>query len=137
MEGELKELLPPVEDELLNESKRWILYPWRKVAIKLLGPRSFKRLLHDRNRNKITDSEQKTLTGLKIGVIGLSTGHVIAHTLAMEGLCGLLRLADFDTLEVSNLNRIPASLVDINVNKATLTARRIAELNPYLEIDIF
>ncbi|MGB1256955.1 MAG: Rv1355c family protein [Thiolinea sp.] len=137
MQEEFNEILPPVTQELKDESNRWVLYPWRKVAIELLGPNAFRKLLHDRNRNKITDEEQKILSGLKIGVVGLSTGHVIAHTLAMEGICGVLKLADFDVLEVSNLNRIPANLLDINVNKAVATARRIAELDPYLEIEVF
>jgi nitroreductase len=69
-------------------------------------------------------------------VAGLSAGHVIAHTLAAEGLCGELRLADFDHLELSNLNRVPASVLDIGVNKAEVAARRIAELNPYLRVRV-
>ena len=67
---------------------------------------------------------------------GLSVGHVIAHTLAAQGLCGALRLADFDGLELSNLNRVPATLFDIGVNKAMVTARRIAELDPYLPVEV-
>jgi tRNA A37 threonylcarbamoyladenosine dehydratase/nitroreductase len=137
MKHELTEILPEVSDSLQKESKRWVAYPWRKVAIEMLGPRSFERLLHDRNRNKITSEEQETLAALTVGVVGLSTGHVIAHTMAMEGVCGHIKLADFDTLEVSNLNRIPASLLDLSENKAVICARRIAELNPYIRVEIF
>ncbi|RVU86431.1 Rv1355c family protein [Leucothrix sargassi] len=137
MDDEMAELLPPISPELKKESRRWVAYPWRKVAIELLGPQSFKKLRCDRNRNKITDEEQADLLGMNIGVVGLSTGHVIAHTLVMEGVCGHIKLADFDLLEVSNLNRIPASLLDINVNKAVITARRIAELDPYLTVDVY
>ena len=36
----------------------------------------------------------------------------------MQGLCGELRLADFDELELSNLNRVPATVFDLGVNKA-------------------
>ncbi|MGB1311192.1 MAG: Rv1355c family protein [Leucothrix sp.] len=137
MKNELGEIIPPVSEDLQNESKRWVAYPWRKTALETVGPRSFKRLLNDRNRNKITDDEQNKLSELAIGVVGLSTGHVIAHTMVMEGVCGHIKLADFDTLEVSNLNRIPASLLDIGSNKAVITARKIAELDPYLNIDVF
>lgn len=137
MQQELTEILPAVSEGLKQESKRWVAYPWRKVAIEMLGPRSFERLLHDRNRNKITSEEQESLSTLTIGVVGLSTGHVIAHTMAMEGVCGHIKLADFDTLEVSNLNRIPASLIDLAENKAVICARRIAELNPYVRVEIF
>ncbi len=52
----------------------------------------------------------------------------------MEGLVGEIRLADFDTLELSNLNRVPASVLDLGVNKAVVAARRIAEIDPYLRV---
>ena len=69
-------------------------------------------------------------------MVGLSVGHAIAHALAMQGLCGELRLADFDDLELSNLNRVPATVFDIGVNKATAAARRIAEIDPYLDVRV-
>ena len=74
---------------------------------------------------------------LRVGVVGLSVGHAIAHLLAQEGLCGRLRLADFDDLELSNLNRVPATVFDLGLNKATVAARRIAELDPYLPVELF
>ncbi len=120
-----------------KDNSRWILYPWRKTALKILAPSEFRELHTNRNKNKITADEQEKLLNLRIGIAGLSTGHAIAHTLAMEGLCGHLKLADFDVLETSNLNRVPASLLDIGLNKAVITARRVAELNPYITIDVF
>ena len=75
------------------------------------GPQSFRRLRLDRNRNKITSAEQDRFGRLTIGIVGLSVGHSIAHTLALEGLCGRLRLADNDRIELSNLNRIPATVL--------------------------
>lgn len=72
-----------------------------------------------------------------MGVVGLSVGHAVAHTLALEGLCGELRLADFDELDLSNLNRVPSSVFDLGVNKAVAAARRIAELDPYLRVQVF
>ena len=100
----------------------------------MLGPRAFQRLRLDRNRNLITLDEQHRLQQLRIGVVGLSVGHVIAHTLAAQGICGELRLTDFDDLELSNLNRVPATLFDEGHNKAVVAARRIAELDPYLPV---
>ena len=137
MKHELSEIIPPPSDQLLEESRHWAVFPWRNTAIEMLGPRAFERLLHDRNRNKITAEEQIKLGALSVGVVGLSTGHVIAHTMVMEGVCGHLKLADFDTLEVSNLNRIPATLLDLSENKAIICARRIAELNPYVNVEIY
>ena len=83
-------------------------------------------------RHLITTDEQDRLGALRIGVIGQSAGHAIAYALAAQGLCGELRLADFDRLELTNLNRVPATVFDLGENKATVAARRIAELDPYL-----
>jgi molybdopterin/thiamine biosynthesis adenylyltransferase len=118
-------------------SGTWAYYPWRRVLVAVLGAEDFRRLRLDRNRNKITEAEQDRLGRLRIGVVGLSVGHAVAHTLALEGLCGELRLADFDTVEVSNLNRVSATLLDLGVNKAVVAARRIAELDPYLPTRVY
>lgn len=133
---QLHRLRPRPDVEVLEEPMRWAYFPWRRTLIAVLGPRGYRRLRLDRNRNLITASEQDQLHALRIGVVGLSVGHVIAHTLAAEGLCGELRLADFDTLELSNLNRVPATLFDLGVNKATAAARRIAEVDPYLAVEV-
>ncbi|MCV7286097.1 Rv1355c family protein [Mycolicibacterium wolinskyi] len=132
----LRALRPAPTDELLGEGRRWAYYPWRRAVVAVLGPRGFQALRLDRNRNNITAAEQTKLSRLTIGVAGLSVGHVIAHTLAAQGLCGKLRLADFDHLELSNLNRVPATVFDLGVNKAVVAARRIAELDPYLPVEV-
>lgn len=133
----LRRLLPEPDPDLLGETKRWAYYPWRRMVVAILGPRGFRAVRLDRNRNLITSEEQRKLSALRVGVVGLSAGHAIAYTLAAEGACGALRLADFDELELSNLNRVPASVFDIGLNKAIVAARRIAELDPYLAVDIF
>lgn len=133
----LRSLRPKPDDELVAEPGRWAYYPWRRTVVAVLGPRGFRAVRLDRNRNNITPPEQDKLGALRIGVAGLSVGHVIAHTLAAQGLCGLLRLADFDRLELSNLNRVPASVFDLGLNKAHVAARRVAELDPYLPVEVF
>jgi molybdopterin/thiamine biosynthesis adenylyltransferase len=134
--AELRGLLPPPAADLVAESCRWAYYPWRRTVVAVLGPRGFRAVRLDRNRNVVTTEEQARLGALRIGVAGLSAGHVIAHTLAAQGLCGELRLADFDHLELTNLNRVPATVFDIGLNKAQAAARRIAELDPYLSVTI-
>jgi molybdopterin/thiamine biosynthesis adenylyltransferase len=130
----LRQVKPPVAAEVLDESPRWIYYSWRRCLVQLLGPIGFRALRLDRNRNKITTEEQHGLGRLCIGVVGLSVGHSIAYSLALEGTCGELRLADFDNVELSNLNRIPATVLDLGLNKAVALARRISELDPYLRL---
>ena len=134
MQRELSELLPAPTSAELAEPSNWVYYPWRRTVVQLPGPAGFRRLRGDRNRNKITAAEQARLRELKIGVVGLSVGHAIAHTLALEGVCGELRMTDFDRIELTNLNRIPATVLDHGINKAIVTARRIAELDPYLHV---
>lgn len=133
----LRRLRPAPGAELVDEPGRWAYYPWRRTVVSILGPNGFRALRLDRNRNNITSGEQEQLSTLTIGVGGLSVGHVIAHTLAAQGMCGRLRLADFDRLELSNLNRVPATVFDLGINKAVVCARRIAELDPYLPVDVF
>lgn len=133
----LRSLRPTPHPDLLAEPARWAYFPWRRAVVSVLGPRGYRAVRLDRNRNNITPAEQDQLGTLRIGVAGLSVGHVIAHTLAAQGLGGRLRLADFDHLELSNLNRVPASVFDLGVNKACVAARRIAELDPYLSVEVF
>jgi molybdopterin/thiamine biosynthesis adenylyltransferase/nitroreductase len=131
---QLSKVKPLPSRKLFDEGQRWVYYPWRRAVVRLLGPRAFAAVRLDRNHNKVTRDEQSKLRTLSIGVVGVSAGHSIAHILAMEGLAGEIRLADFDTLELSNLNRIPASVLDLGVNKAIVAARRIAEIDPYLRV---
>ena len=133
---ELRRLRPPPDPELVAEPGRWAYYTWRRAAVAVLGPRAFRAVRLDRNRNMITAEEQTRLGALRIGVAGLSVGHIIAHTLAAQGMCGELRLADFDRIELSNLNRVPATVLDLGLNKAEVAARRIAELDPYLPVRV-
>jgi molybdopterin/thiamine biosynthesis adenylyltransferase len=135
--AELRRLRPPVGPDVIAEPFNWAYFPWRRTVVSILAPRGFRAVRLNRNRNLITEKEQDRLGRLRIGVVGLSVGHAIAHSLAQQGLCGVLRLADFDDLELSNLNRVPATLFDLGLNKAKVAARRIAELDPYLPVEVF
>lgn len=131
---QLGQLLPTPSPALMQDGQRWVYFPWRRAIVRLLAPKSFATLRLDRNRNKMTRAEQARQRTLRIGVVGMSAGHSIAHVLAMEGLVGEIRIADFDTVELSNLNRIPASVLDLGLNKAVVAARRISEIDPYLKV---
>ncbi len=134
---QLSQLLPAPDAAMLREAPRWAYFPWRRAMVRVLAPRPYARLRLDRNRNKLTKDEQARLRTLRIGVVGMSAGHSVAHVLAMEGLAGEIRVADFDDVELSNLNRLPASVLDLGVNKAVVAARRIAEIDPYVTVVAF
>lgn len=115
----------------------WVYYPWNKKLVHLLGKAEFVELRTSRNLYKITPAERTELLTKKIGIIGLSVGQMIALTIAMERTCDEIRLADFDFIELSNMNRIRTSVTNIGVSKAVVAAREIAELDPYINVKIF
>ena len=90
----------------INDYGVWVYYPWSRRLVHLLDEDEFIEVRTNRNQYKITRQERDTLATKKIGIIGLSVGQSIALTLSMERGFGELRLADFDLLELSNLNRI-------------------------------
>ncbi|MBC2642992.1 MULTISPECIES: Rv1355c family protein [unclassified Rhodococcus (in: high G+C Gram-positive bacteria)] len=130
----LRTLVPTPAPDVLDEAPVWVYYSWRRTVVRLLGPAAFRLLRLDRNRNKVTRQEQERLRDVTVGIVGLSVGHAVALALTLEGACGGLRLADFDTLELSNLNRVPGTVLDLGVNKAVVAARRIAEIDPYVTV---
>ena len=115
----------------------WVFYPWKSKVVRLLPEKDYIFVRTQRNNYKITPSEQQELAGKKIGIIGLSVGQSIALTIALERSCGELRLADFDTLELSNLNRIKAGVLDLGMEKVVIAAREISEIDPYLKLTLF
>lgn len=120
-----------------NEYGCWIHYPWSNRLVHLLPEKEFSLVRTNRNRNKIKSEEQEQLSKKKIGLIGLSVGHAVATTLALERSFGELIIADFDSLDLSNLNRIRSSTFNIDVPKTIITAREIAELDPYLKVSCY
>jgi molybdopterin/thiamine biosynthesis adenylyltransferase len=121
----------------IDEFGVWVYYPWSKHLVHLLDEDDFIEVRTNRNQYKITREEQRELSKKKIGIIGLSVGQSIALTMAMERIFGELRLADFDTAELSNLNRIRTGVQNLGLNKTVIVAREIAEIDPFLKVTIF
>jgi hypothetical protein len=97
--AELSQLWPIRDTGAVDEPVHWAYYPWRRAVMSILGRDASRLLRLDRNRYKIAQKERR-LGRLTIGVLGLSVGHPIAHTLALEGLCGEIRIAGYDTFAV-------------------------------------
>lgn len=135
------ELLVLAEEHISLHSKNalcnYVFYPWRNTLTVLLKEADYIKVRTARNKNKITAEEQDILSQKKIGVIGLSVGQTVALSLAMERSFGELRIADFDTLELSNMNRIRTSVCNLGEKKVIIVAREIAEIDPYLKVTLF
>lgn len=115
----------------------WVHLPWEARIVHLLGPDEYHEVVTNRNRDKITLEEQARLRTKRVGVIGLSVGGETAVTVAQEHLCGEMVLADFDRLDLSNLNRLSAGIDELGENKARVVARRIGKIDPYLDLTLF
>lgn len=133
-------------DDLLFEWKKsndidvygvWVFYPWKNLLVHLVNEEEFIELRTSRNKYKITDEEQKVLSTKTVGIVGLSVGQSVSLTMAIERCFGTIRIADFDTLELTNLNRIRRGVDSLGLPKVTMVAREIYEIDPFLNVEIF
>lgn len=115
----------------------YVYYPWLKKAVYLPEEKVYLELRTTRNKNIINREEQDKYRNIKIGIAGMSVGSNIASTLALTGGPKNMRLADFDEIEVTNLNRIRAGATSIGQNKAEFFAKNIYELDPWAKLEIF
>ena len=115
----------------------WVFFPWLFSLVHILNDVDFQKVRTGRNRNLITEEEQKKFYSAVIGIAGLSVGNSAALAIVLQGGARHIKLADHDTLELSNLNRIRAGVDSLGIPKVEITARQIYLLNPYTQIDLF
>jgi tRNA A37 threonylcarbamoyladenosine dehydratase len=115
----------------------WVFFPWKSCLVHVLPEKEFIKVRTLRNNFKIAPSEQNELATKKIGIVGLSVGQSVALAMSLERSFGEIRLADFDTLELSNLNRLKAGVTSLGIEKSVIAAREISEIDPYLKISLF
>jgi hypothetical protein len=113
-----------------------VYFPWLNQLVHLLPELEFIEVRTDRNRNKITREEQRLLSAARIGIVGLSVGQASAVTMALEGVGRRFRLADYDQLGLTNLNRLRGGVHQLGMNKCHLAAQQMFEIDPYLDIEI-
>lgn len=90
-----------------------------------------------RNRDLITPDEQKAYRESVVGIAGLSVGSAAVAALVATGGPRYLKLADPDTIETTNLNRIKASLLDVGSRKTDVAARSVWMLDPFAEVELW
>jgi molybdopterin/thiamine biosynthesis adenylyltransferase len=136
--GEIDE---KIEERLAGRSAGdygvWVYYPWNEKLVHILDEQEFVYVRTNRNKYKITDQEEAQLASRRVGVIGLSVGQSVSLTMAMERTFGELRIADYDTLEITNLNRLRSGVFNMGLLKTVLVAREIAEIDPFLKVTCY
>lgn len=135
---------PDVEQQRARfvETKRqsggaWVYYPWSGQLIHTVSEQDLSILITNRNKNLVTEEEQKRLRKCTVGILGLSVGNGMALAMAYSGIGTTLKIADFDTLETCNLNRLRAGIQNIGTPKITIAAQQIYEANPYMKVAQF
>lgn len=126
-----------LKQKLSEKSEVWVYYPWKYTACCIPSEEDFVKVRTSRNLYKITSEEQVLLSTKKVGIIGLSVGQTIAVTMAMERSASEFRLADFDVLELSNINRLRAGILNIGQKKVVIAAREIAEIDPFIRVKVY
>ena len=121
----------------LKQHGRWVYFPWISTLVHLLEDDAFQSVRTARNRNLINKEEQEKFYNATIGIAGLSVGNGVALAIVLQGGARRIRLADYDRLALSNINRVQAGTENLGALKVEVTARQIYTLNPYAEIELF
>jgi molybdopterin/thiamine biosynthesis adenylyltransferase len=129
--GELRKKSP------LWQQGRWIFYPWLSTLVHILIDEDFQKVRTARNKNLINAAEQDKFYNAVIGIGGLSVGNNVVLAIVQQGGGKHFRIADFDQLALTNINRIRAGVQNLGLLKTEMTARQIYELNPYAKVEIF
>src|SRR3989338_6782921 len=121
----------------MEEMGNWFYFPWSGRLVHFLPEKLHQEVRTGRNRNLITASEQEKYYNAVVGILGMSVGSQVALTIAMTGGSKRIKLADPDSIDASNLNRIRTGFQDAGTPKVISVARQIYEMNPYAKVEIF
>ncbi len=116
---------------------KWAYFPWLSTLVHLLDDKEFQIVRTARNKNLITKEEQNKFYNSVVGIGGLSIGNSVALAIVLQGGAKYIRLADYDRLALSNINRIRAGVDNLGLAKVEMTARQIYIINPYAQVELF
>lgn len=134
---QLAELSKIQGNEVNDIPDKHIYYPWRKIILRCIDEPHLFILRTNRNKNLIKPEEQKMLADSVIGVAGMSVGAGIAIGAVYSGISNRIKIADYDLVDTSNLNRLRESLLTVGSPKVSLAAQHIYEINPFAEVEVF
>lgn len=113
----------------------YIYFPWNKKLIYSLPEKLFFEVRTARNKNLITEEEQDAFYRCRVGIAGLSIGSNIIWPLIVSGGGKFLRVADPDSIELTNLNRLFYPVDEILEHKVAAVLKRAYAMNPFIKID--
>lgn len=131
---------PQLIEEFVANTKveaRFVFYPWLNQVVRTVDEETYFKLRTARNRGLISESEQLNYRNCKVGVVGLSVGSSAIRALISSGGPKSLKIADFDELEITNLNRISAGLPDVGNNKTDILAKFAYETDPDADLELW
>jgi len=115
---------------------------WRNLGFEVLQPKHWTESQRDRYSRhfvlpEVGDEGQTRISSSNVLVVGAGgLGSPALYYLAAAGV-GKLGIVDFDSVEENNLQRqIIHSTSRIGENKAASAGKTIADLNPYVEVEI-
>jgi len=112
----------------------WVYIDWRNLLIKIPPVEDFRLLRTARNQLLIRPREQLELFKKTVLIAGMSVGSNVLEQIVHGGIAGTVVLADMDTIELTNLNRVKVGIPDIGKEKVISAAQKALELDPYLNI---
>lgn len=115
----------------------WVFFPWNNQLIHVLAQRDFEDLRTIRNRDLISEEEQKKLFDFKVASFGMSVGSAGAMVMALSGISRKIKLIDGAVISGSNLNRILTGVSSVGKSKALVVGQQIYEMNPYSTVEHF
>lgn len=113
----------------------WVYYPWSGDLVHILEKELFLESRTIRNKDLINEREQYEYATFTVGCAGMSVGSNVAQSLAISGGSQKIKLVDGAVISASNLNRITTGVYDVGSSKSLVVARKLYEMNPYMEIE--
>lgn len=115
---------------------KYVYLPWKSKIYHIVGKDDYFSLRTNRNKDLITHDEQQLLGAKNIAVLGMSVGSNIALMMTQAGIGSKYVLADFDTLETSNTNRLLFGLPELGRPKCEVVAEKMNEIDPFTKIKL-
>lgn len=115
-----------------------IYFNWSKPTVfNILDEDMFYELITWRNKEKISEAEQKVISLKNIGIVGTSVGSFACRVLAKLGFTNF-NIAEIKNMKPSNAPRMyQDSIKNYSKHKLTPLLEALYEFNPYIKINPF